>query len=482
MALFIILMLFTLTPRCGKESSSCDQENRKDTIWQTDYAFRPGKTGGIPVSDKLMGFNVIYPHEKNSIWQDGKIAGCLKDVKVAFIRYPGGTVCSFYHWNSLTGEGWKDSWDPVNPVTPKDPSNFMDIDEYMALVIKTGATPLVGINMSSGWRWKRNEDSLREALDLMRYCKNKNFRVQYWYLDNEPYQPDSNGGSKTAEEYAALINTYVPAMKTVDPDIKIIANWNAGFKNKRTEYEKLIRLAGANIDVMDAHWYWAWNDASWTKWLSMTPMQQWTGFTYTEDIAYFRQMVKELGFPAIQLASLEWNSGPTDAASFTASQMALTQAEMMMQFISGGLDYAAFWPIQWPDEVSRIRSFYNTATNTVNPNYQLFQFLGKMQGGTSLSVQITKPGSNILSLVVRDGNLKTVRICILNKSTTNQVTDIQWDAFPGIKYMDGAVYTVNNNGSNFTLSQPVLLKSDKPEIIRLMSKAVSLTMLTFEEN
>jgi alpha-L-arabinofuranosidase len=242
-----------------------------------------------------MGFNVIYPHEKNAIWQDGKIAGYLKDVNVAFIRYPGGTVSSYYHWNQLTGEGWKDSWDTANPVVTKSLSEFMGIDEYMALVKATGATPLVGINMSSGWRWNRNEDGINEAIALMQYCKDRNFKVEYWFLDNEPYQDDSNGGAKTPEQYGSLINTYVPVMKAFDPTIKIVVNWNSGFKSKRNEFEKLINLAGANIDVLDAHWYWSWSDTSWEKWLNKTPMTQWTGETYEGDIQYGKQMVKDLG-------------------------------------------------------------------------------------------------------------------------------------------------------------------------------------------
>jgi hypothetical protein len=357
----------------------------------------------------------------------------------------------------------------------------MDIDEYISLAKNTGATPLVGINMSSGWRWNRTPDGIKEAIALMQHCKDKNFNVVYWYLDNEPYQPDSNGGSKTPEEYAGMINTYVPAMKAFDPNIKIVVNWNAGFKNKRAEYDKLIRLAGANIDVLDAHWYWSWNDASWDKWLGKTPMQQWTGYTYAEDIVYFRQMVKDLGFPGIKLASFEWNSGPTKTNGFTVCQMALTQAEMMMQFISGGLDYAVFWPIHWPDESSKIRSFVNTATNAANPNYQLFRFLGKMQGGMLIGSQIVDGGKDIVTLVVLGKDLKSLMIAILNKDPNEVVTDIRMDKFPGMRFKDAQAYTLSQDGSNYSLDQVGLLKSDGAEVTKLKAKGISMTMLTFEK-
>ncbi len=474
--LLVMLLLSSFVAQCGKEETP----GKNDNIQESEYAISPDKSKATPVSNKLMGFNLIYPHEKNSIWQDGKIAGYLKDMNVAFLRYPGGTVCSFYHWNALTGEGWKDSWDPANPITPKASSEFMDIDEYISLVKATGATPLVGINVSSGLRWKRQEDGIKEAIALMQYCKDKNFNVEYWYLDNEPYQEDSNGGAKTPEQYADLINTYVPAMKAFDTNIKIVANWNASFKNKRTEYEKLIRLAGANINVIDAHWYWGWSDASWEKWIEKTPMQQWTGFTYSEDIQSFRQMVTELGHPNIKLASFEWNTGPTKVGnSLTASRAAFVHAEMMMQFICGGLDYAVFWPIQWPDEASKARSLVNTSTNAANPNYQLFKFLSKMQGGTSIETQITKTVKDMVSIFVQ--NQKIVWVCVLNKNAKDMVTDIQMSPFPNMKFKEAQMYTVSSDGGNYSLKNVELLKSDNTEITKFLSKGFSLTMLTFEE-
>ena len=304
-------------------------ENKNTPIVESQYALSINPGNKASVSPLLMGFNVIYPHEKDSIWQDGKIASCLKEVGVGFIRYPGGTVCSYYHWNALTGVGWADSWDPMNPVEPKSGSEFMDIDEYMALVRKTGATPLVGINVSSGWRWDRLQDGLDEAIALMKYCREADFEVIYWYLDNEPYQHDSNGGTKTPEVYAELINAYAPVMKAFDPDIKIVVNWNSGFKNKRNEYDRLLRLAGKNIDVIDVHWYWSWSNTSWEKWFEKTPLVQWTGYTYDSEISYFRQLVDEAGYPDIKLASFEWNTGPVKAGnSLTANRAEIGRAHV----------------------------------------------------------------------------------------------------------------------------------------------------------
>lgn len=452
-----------------------------DIKYESDFSIGFDLENTKLVSDMLMGFNLIYPHEKNSIWQDNKVAGYLRDVNVSFLRYPGGTVASYYHWDALTGEGWKDSWDPENPVTPKSSSEFMDIDEYIELVKATGATPLVGINMSSGWRWDRMQDGIDEAIALMEYCKSKNFDVEYWYLDNEPYQEDSNGGAKSPEQYGDLINLYVPAMKEIKPDIKIIANWNAGYRNKRSEHERLLKRAGNNIDVMDIHWYWSWSDTSWEKWLDKTPMVEWTGFNYMEDIRYYKKLLLELGLPDIKMASLEWNTGPISIGnSLTAARAAMVQTEMMMQFIAGGLDYAVFWPVHWPDQSSKPRSLVDTSNNKPNPNYYLFQFFGKLLGGEFIPANISI--DNIFAFAVRDDHQNLIRICVLNKNAENLIAEINVQPFQGVQLKEAQRYFPNPDGSMYVLEAVSLLDSKNNDSVQFLSKGLSFTMLSFTLN
>ena len=82
----ILFLLLSLVAQCDKEGIPGNNENGGQTEVESQYVIRPLKEGSSNVSDKLMGFNVIYPHEKNAIWQDNKIAGYLKDVNVGFIR------------------------------------------------------------------------------------------------------------------------------------------------------------------------------------------------------------------------------------------------------------------------------------------------------------------------------------------------------------------------------------------------------------
>ncbi len=447
---------------------------------EATYSIKIDKNAKTQVSSLLLGFNIVYAYESDSIWRDGKIEGYLKDVKTSIIRYPGGTVSSYYHWNSLTGEGWKDSWDPQNPVRQKPESEFMDLDEYITLIKKTGITPLVGINMSSGRRWNRTGDGIREAVDLMKYCKGKGMNVKFWYLDNEPYQHDSNGGSKTIEEYAGMINQYVPRMKEFDPDIKVIVNWKSAIRNYRDDYRKLLTISGKHIDIIDVHWYWSWYKPTFEKWLENTPMEVRTGNNYLEEINYFQLMASEFGYPGIQLASLEWNVGPIREKQLAPPQCALIQAEMMMQFIMGGLDMATFWPIQGAGEALTTRSFVRRTDRTAQPDYEIFKFLGKMQGGDMLKYVVTVSQPNVLSLVAQDKDGGTIRICFLNKNKGDVSVNIKSDLFIKMKLDEASIFVLSEQGNGNGII-PVKLSKQIGSEISFTAPDISLTMLSFEK-
>lgn len=108
------------------------------------------------VSDRLLGFNIVYAKNPDSLWRSGVLEKAIRDVRPGFLRYPGGTVNTYFHWEHPTGNGWEDLWDPqYDTARNRPPEEFMDIDEYMALVRRTGAEPLLGINVNSGFRWNR---------------------------------------------------------------------------------------------------------------------------------------------------------------------------------------------------------------------------------------------------------------------------------------------------------------------------------------
>lgn len=383
-----------------------------------DKAIMLDQPSGRLISDKLLGFNIVYAGNPDKVWEDGSLAAAIKATRPGFLRYPGGTVNTFFHWQTPTGNGWADCWDPsYDHAKDKAPSEYMDIDEYLHLIDQTGAEPLLGINVTSGFVWDRLEDGIQEALDLMKYCKSKGYDVKYWYMGNEPYQHDCNGGEVSPERYGEMINAFVPRMKEVDPDIKVIANWRATFRKNGDQYDGLFRVAGHNIDIIDVHWYCMWGNASWEEWIAKTPCGVFLGDSYESEIGRFKEICSKNGVPDMKLASLEWNVGPgkrSTAGKLNADQSAMVQAEMMIQFMRGGLDIATMWPLFWDSQYAA-RSFVDKKTGQLMPTAQIQARFGAFQGMELIETPY-EDGSPILTLAARDPQSGRVKLCVMNKS------------------------------------------------------------------
>jgi hypothetical protein len=269
-------------------------------------------------------------------------------------------------------------------------------------------------------------------------------------------------------------------MKEFDPSIKIIVNWGSAFRNKREDYQKMLQIAGTNIDIIDAHWYWSWSKPTFEKWLEKTPMAPFSGESYVTEIAYFRQMVKDFGYPGIQLASLEWNVGPIKEKQLTPGQCALIQSEMLMQFIAGGLDMATFWPLQGAGEALTARSFVTRTDHAAQPAYSIFKFLGKMQGGSLLKNEVTSGQPDVFSITVADNNMKTIRVCLLNKNEDQTYATIESDLFGNMKLTEASAYILNSPDNSHQIV-PVKLTKHQTSGIEFSASGVSFTMLTFEK-
>ena len=359
----------------------------------------------------IQGQGLVYSEEADSIYNDGSMAQLYQDVGAGFLRWPGGTVATMYHWNDLTGVGWVDKWNPsYNTASDKDPSVYMDLDEYMTLTNAIGSEPVLGINMSSGIEWDREAEALQEAMDMIQYCLDNNFNVKYFYLDNETYHDgngynkdaDGDGGEWTPTTYAEQINIYATAIKSLVPDAKLIANWTDKIRTNIGGWTILINDAGDNIDYIDVHWYWKWGVANWTAWKAVTPMQNDTewydGGTFVEEINFFNNLAASLGKPHIKLAALEWNIAPGDYnvnPAHTQFMQALMQSEMQMQFMQGGLELASMWTTQWSgSSTAEFQQLVNSDDNYApSPSAKIFELYknainGKVVSSTSSDGQI----------------------------------------------------------------------------------------------
>lgn len=319
------------------------------------------------VTKMAMGAGLVYSWDADAFFADGELAHIMKDIGVGTLRWPGGTVVTYYHWDDLSGNGWTESWNPAyDPANDKPPSNFMDLDEYLDLIDQTGAEIMLGVNMSSGKEWNREAEGISDAVGLVQHCKDLGYDVKYIYFDNENYHSgnnynldlDGDGESWNPTNYAESFNLYAAAVKTVYPNAKLIANWQNNVTGTAFEaaMATMLGIAGSNIDYVDIHWYWEWDTASWDLWKSELPMVRTSSsYSYKDSVTYANNLFASLGYPHVKMAVMEWNLGPgpwqTDAAH-NNFKTGLMQTEMQMQFLQAGLDIGLLYALQSPNVTS----------------------------------------------------------------------------------------------------------------------------------
>ncbi len=313
------------------------------------------------VTKMAMGSGLVYSWEPDALYADGEVAHIIKDIGVGTLRWPGGAVVTYFHWDALNGNGWTESWNPAyDPVDDKPQEDFMDVDEYLALIDRTGAEIMLGVNMSSGKEWDREAEGIGDAVALVQYVKDQGYDVEYIYFDNENFQPGNNynndangdGGSWNPTNYAESFNLYAAAVKTVFPDAKLIANYLNNVTGSAFEaaMQTMLGIAGDNIDYVDIHWYWKWNTASWDLWKTQLPMLH-GSVAYKDSVIYANNLFTTLGYPHVKMAVMEWNIGPgpwmTDP-EHNGFKTALMQMEMQIQFLRAGLDIGLLYALQSP--------------------------------------------------------------------------------------------------------------------------------------
>ncbi|NQY09042.1 MAG: T9SS type A sorting domain-containing protein [Flavobacteriales bacterium] len=399
------------------------------------------------VSPMVQGGHLVYVMEADSIYEDGTVAQMFQDMGAGFLRWPGGTVVTHYHWDSLSGQGWSDNWKPdYNFSKDKDPSTYMDIDEYMILCDQTGAEPMLGINMSSGLEWHREDEALNEAVDMIKYCQSKDFDVRYFYLDNESdhdgnlYNKDlgKDGGEWTYELYAEWFNNYADSIRKYIPDAILIAN----SKNSNSGHRTLIEDAGHNIDFIDQHYYWSWGTATWDQWTSKVPME-YGGTSYINTINSFNQLAENLGHPNIEFASLEWNIAPgpwQEDSTHTQFKTAIMQSEMQMQFIMADLKVASMWSTQWPENGSiharHLLDFDNDYATT--PSVIFFKLYANALGGDLVESNSSNPRVMVMT-AIQDSS--TAFVYMLSKHDTIRPIEITINGYDIISTTQAVSFT-----------------------------------------
>jgi alpha-L-arabinofuranosidase len=255
----------------------------------------PGTVAGplqSRISPELMGFNLFYTDEKDAMWGAEKTA--LSALQIGFVRYPGGEVTSYFHWESPNGHPFKDSWIDPTPAVSKE--NWMDLGEYAAVLKnQPGTKPLIGVNMQSQHRflpaacrapqkpldptggaprtdaqwwptrysaackqdpgyaeWQRRlAQSKVEADRQVRKAMELKMTGATYFLDNEAYD-QSTTNPMSSIEYAMYVKEYATLIRGIDAGAKFVVNW----QNRPESIGYLLNIACRHIHYVDFHLYW----------------------------------------------------------------------------------------------------------------------------------------------------------------------------------------------------------------------------------
>ena len=225
----------------------------------------------------------------------------LQDLKPPFIRWPGGSFASFYHWKDGIGPKVSRTYRPNAIWGSYADYNGFGVDEFLALCRRLGAEPLICLSATS-----TKPEEIEQATDWVHYVNDppttewgkkraenghpEPYNVRYFQIDNEPM----NHGL-TADQYAEIVNVFGSRLRKIAPEARIVA---CGQKrsNDMQWSEKVIDQAGENFDILGCHNY------------EYEPENFETGLRRIQDyLVKLRDYVRASAHPEIKLAVLEWS-------------------------------------------------------------------------------------------------------------------------------------------------------------------------------
>ncbi len=369
---------------------------------------RPVRT----LSKYLTGSHFVYAFERDSLYRDERITDWMRRSKVNVIRWPGGTAVQNYHWDELNGIAFKeDSWDPDYQAQEVDPENYMDLDEYIAFCRKVGAEPMVGVNIKSGKKYKREADALEEARRLITYCRDQKYNVKFWYIGNECFK------GFTPSRYAQYIDRYAEVLRSVDPGIVVIGDWKFAQESKNRFAQSVeVATSSEQLDVLDIHEKWG-NDWSLSTggaksdWRKECPLYDGKLGDY---IRKFHQAMKDAGRPQVKLALNEWGIGTlTDGNEF---DQALVAADYLIEVFRNDVYQACYWNLNMGSQKTRVLATADRKSRllALNPVSHIFEMFAHALGKELLVAESSE--GCVYGFAVREPE-NVLQCYLLNKNT-----------------------------------------------------------------
>ena len=461
-------------------------------------------------SDSLARFVILF-HGKGRLWIDqvsllpGDIASGgvrrdvfekIKQLKPAFIRWPGGNVAQDYRWP--WGVGPRDerpSWINLSWKNESESGDF-GTDEFVAFARAAGAEPSITVNVEG------RGATVEEAAAWVEYCNGPAtskygamrvanghaapFGVKLWEIGNEIWG-DWVRGHSDAETYARNYNRYAKAMRAVDPSIKLIAVGDNDMKWNRT----VLRAAGENIDYLAIHHYYGRREMHGDA-LNLMARPLFLERFYRE----VEQMLRELKLDGrVKLAINEWGLDLPSERQYSM-ESALYGARLMNVFERTGqlVEMSAVSDLVngWPGGIIQA----GRQSVFVSSIYRVNQLYSEHRGDVRLSSTVNSPtfdtsreGTKVPYLdvtVSRTADGKRIFIKAVNSSPTSSlVTTIDLQGMTPapraeLQTITAPSLSVSNNFSqpNAISTSTKAISAGRQFVVTLPKHSVSVVVLT----
>lgn len=179
--------------------------------------------------------------------QNPEGAALVDDLNFGAVRYPGGTVSSYFRWWTGT----------VAPGSPNPPAYDYWLDDLKHVHDQTGATPIFVMNMINGGGKDQQIQQLTAAA-------NKGIPIKRVELGNEYYLDNSHWVSKfnNGQGYGATAKVWAQDIRALFPDVEIaaigavnLANTDPNSRIGKWNNEIWQQLSPGDVDAVTLHYY-----------------------------------------------------------------------------------------------------------------------------------------------------------------------------------------------------------------------------------
>lgn len=194
------------------------------------------------------------------------VISAIRDLNISTVRYPGGNFVSGYDWKNGIGKErhpqFELAWKEIE-------SNKVGVDEFMEFAKQCGFEPMMAVNLGTG--------SPQSATELVEYCNGsaggywsgqriqnghkEPYGVKKWCLGNE-MDGDWQISSLPAKEYAQKALTTARMMRSIDPELELIACGSSNnFIASYPSWDRIVlEILYDEVDYLSVHTYYYSSD------------------------------------------------------------------------------------------------------------------------------------------------------------------------------------------------------------------------------